>query len=399
MRKRYTVKEIFLSYDNWAKFLARYKHRIRFAIIYTISKLLTCRNTIRGYHQYRCSNPDCNFTKKIAHTCKSKACSSCGKKDIEIWTQKQNNILPNTPWQHITFTMPQQLWDFFWLNRYLFNFIAKAAADCIKTIADKKNATAGIFIALHTFKRNLGRNVHIHLSTTTGGISKDSTTWIKLFFSNKKLEGLWKYKIIKLFRDAYKSNRLNIPGSTQKTLNRYFTFYNFLDELFRKNWIVNCGKESENHQRNIDYFGRYTKRPPIAESKIKHFDEQTVIFTYRNHKTGKYEEEKLSVFEFIKRFVQHIPDLGFRMIRYYGFLANRVRGKFLKSVYKLIGHTKKANLVQTHFATLIHKNFGYDPLSCSKCGSTLLLSFIKFGQSNTHLLMKFHASLHIPKNI
>jgi hypothetical protein len=32
-----------------------------------------------------------------------------------------DNILPNTEWQHITFTMPSEFWDLFWLNRGLLN--------------------------------------------------------------------------------------------------------------------------------------------------------------------------------------------------------------------------------------------------------------------------------------
>lgn len=63
----------------------------------------------------------CNNIKIIPHTCKSKLCSSCGKKATAIWIAKQNNILPNTEWQHITFTMPSELWDLFWLNRDLLN--------------------------------------------------------------------------------------------------------------------------------------------------------------------------------------------------------------------------------------------------------------------------------------
>lgn len=92
------------------------------------------------------------------------------KKATELWIQKQNNLLPQTSWQHITFTMPHALWDFFWYNRHLFNKMGAIAADCIKTIAYQKGVIPGIFIAIHTFGRDLKRNVHIHLSTTTGGL-------------------------------------------------------------------------------------------------------------------------------------------------------------------------------------------------------------------------------------
>ena len=37
---------------------------------------------------------------------------------------------------------------------------------------------------------------------------------------------------------------------------------------------------------------------------------------------------RLSALEFIERVILHIPDVNFRIIRYGGFYANRVRGNF-----------------------------------------------------------------------
>ena len=168
-------------------------------------KLLSCRNIIRGYHEYECSNLKCPHTKIVPHTCKSKACSSCGKKATEQWIQKQQNILPKVTWQHITFTMPEQLWDFFWLNRHLLNQISKIAAGIILYIANQKNVLPGILIALHTFGRDLKRNVHIHLCVTIGGLNIDrlsqkSYRWTnKLFFVEHNLMKAWRKQIIALF--------------------------------------------------------------------------------------------------------------------------------------------------------------------------------------------------------
>ena len=44
---------------------------------------------------------------------------------------------------------------------------------------------------------------------------------------------------------------------------------------------------------------------------------------------------------FIKRLVQHIPDKGFRMIRYYGFLANCLRSRLLPIVYNLLAQPER----------------------------------------------------------
>ena len=187
MRKKYTIKQILTTNASWWNFFEKHHATLRPAIPKAIVKLLSCKHKVRGYQEYCCLTPGCSHVKYVCFTCKSKGCSSCGKKATEVWIQKQQDILPKTSWQHITFTMPSQLWDFFWLNRKLLRVIAKLAADCIKAIARKKKVTPGIFIAIHTFGRSLTRNVHIHVSTTAGGLSDDLTQWNSLFFKQDTL--------------------------------------------------------------------------------------------------------------------------------------------------------------------------------------------------------------------
>lgn len=398
MKHKYSIKHILLANQNWWRFYETYQPNIRDDIVIAIAKLLSCKHTIRGYHQYGCSNPQCLHIKRVPHTCKSKACSSCGKKATALWIHQQQQLLPNTSWQHITFTMPAQLWDCFWCNRQLLNLIGKIAADCIKTLAGKKNLIPGIFIAIHTFGRDLKRNVHIHLSTTTGGLTQDGSQWKKLFFHQATLMRMWRYQIIQLFRQTYQQGELVLPPALQKQINHTFTFNQLLNQLYQKTWIVHCSKPDKNHQRNITYLGRYVKRPPIAESKLKHYDGTDISFNYLDHNTKTYRRFTLSVEQFIARFIQHIPDIGFRMIRYYGFLAHRVRGKLLPIVYRLLGQdTSQTTSPPATYAQLMQQSFNYNPLTCILCGQPLVLSGIQFGQSSTKHLLKYHRELALIK--
>jgi hypothetical protein len=396
MAAQLTIKQLFLSNNNWWNFYSRHQAKLRKGIVIAVVKLLSCKNIVRGHQKYCCSNPKCSHIKYLVHTCKSKACSSCGKKATEEWITQQNERLPKTSWQHITFTMPKQLWDFFWLNRHLLQPIAKIAADSVKTIAKQKNVIPGIFIAIHTFGRNMGRNVHIHLSTTTGGLSEDLLQWKNLFFDQATLMRIWRYQIIRLFRQA--GSQLIIPSNIKKQLNSTFTFNDFLDFLYKKIWIVHCSKPSEDHKITIAYLGRYIKRPPIAQSKLKHYNGQYVTFTYLDHNTKKYCQLKLTPDEFIRRFVQHIPDLGFRMIRYYGFLAHRVVGKLLPIVYQLLGQIITDIPERPTYAKLIQKNFHFNPLLCILCGQPMLLANVYFGKTNTYDLLTIHRQLALLEN-
>ena len=291
-KAKITIKQLLTADQNWFRFYKKHAPHLRKAIVTSIVKLLSCRSQVRGYHEYQCANPACAHIKRIPHTCKSRACSSCGKKATDRWIQQQNVSLPATTWQHITFTMPSELWDFFWYNRSLLNQIGKIAAACIKNIANKKGVIPGIFIAIHTFGRNLKRNVHLHLSTTLGGITPDLSQWKTLFFHQTSLMKMWRYQIIRLFRKIAKS--LIIPHTIRQQLNPAFTLNHFFDKLYKKIWIVHCSKPSHNHQQNVSYLGRYIKRPPIAESKLKHYDGNEVTFKYLDHTTKTFRRFKLT---------------------------------------------------------------------------------------------------------
>jgi len=395
-KNRITIKQILTSNQNWWRFYNANKNKIRKDILICITKLLSCKHTIRGYHKYQCSNPNCSHVKYIAHSCKCKACSSCGKKATELWIIKQNQILPQTSWQHITFTMPSELWDFFWLNRRLLKKIAKIAANCLKSIAKKKGLIIGIFIAIHTFGRDLKRNVHIHLSTTTGGLTQDLQKWKNIFFHQATLMRIWRYQIIKLFRST---KNLIIPNNIKRQLHQHFTFNQLLNQLYNKKWIVHCAKPSSEYKQIMNYLARYIKRPAIAESKLKHYDGNAVTFRYLDRKNKTFRNFKLSVDQFIAKFIQHIPDTGFRMIRYYGFLANRVRGKLLPIIYSLIGQKNNTKPHTATFAELIKKNFNLDPLKCILCGNKLVLSQINFGNAHLWNLIKHHEQLALLKKI
>lgn len=291
--------------------------------------------------------------------------------------------------------MPCELWDFFWHNRQLLNLVGSIAANCVITLAKKKKITVGVFIAIHTFGRALNRNIHIHLSVTTGGLSEDFKQWKSMFFHQATLMRMWRYQITTLFRKT--QSELIIPSAIKNQLNVNFSFNNFLDQLYKKTWIVNCAAPTADHKQNVGYLGRYIKRPAIAESKLKHYSGDEITFRYLDHYTNTFRNLTLTIEQFIARFVQHIPDAGFRMIRYYGFLSNRTRGKLLPIVYQLLNQNNDTKTKLPTYAELIQRNFHFNPLKCILCGQQLVLSTVRFGKSTSELLT-FHRELALLKN-
>ena len=206
---------------------------------------------------------------------------------------------------------------------------------------------------------------------------------------------MWRYKVISLFRKF--QTQLVFPPVIKTQLTNKLSFNNLLDLLYKKIWIVHCAKPSPNFKKNVSYFSRYIKRPAIAESKLREYYGDTIIFSYLDHITKTFRNFTATIEQFIARFIQHIPDEGFRMVRYYGFLSNRNRGKLLPAVYKLLNQEKLNQQSLPNFAELIQKNFGFNPLKCILCGHQLILSSAHFGKKTSELL-NFHRELALLKN-
>ncbi|MEM7533732.1 MAG: transposase zinc-binding domain-containing protein, partial [Chloroflexota bacterium] len=73
-----------------------------------VEKMLDCKNPKNGFATYLCLH--CGEDKKVPFTCKSRICSSCGKKYADEWAEELSGRLWNVPHRHITFTVPDVLW-------------------------------------------------------------------------------------------------------------------------------------------------------------------------------------------------------------------------------------------------------------------------------------------------
>ena len=352
---------------------------LRDGIIFNVSKILFCKTKYLGFQNYTCKK--CSHTKSVAFTCQGRFCSSCGKKQTDRWISKTTNVLPKTRWQYITFTMPDSLWPILWFNRLLFGLISGIAAGLIQEIAAKKNIVVGIFTALHTFGRDLKRNVHVNLLVTCGGIDENGT-WHNVYFPSEVVKRMWRHRVIDLIRNEYKKGTLVLPDH----YNNCHAFSKWMRELYEIKWHVYLQTPSNNHKRNIEYLGRYIKRPPISETRIEKYDGSEVTFKFLDHYNNTVDRVTMSVFKFIASIIIHIPERNFRMIRYYGFLSNRTRGKMLPLVYKAIKQGAPKVIKVVGWRLMIWLSCKKDPLSCPNCNIPMQLRKVYYCSSSPLLM-------------
>lgn len=383
------LRHVFQCGRAWWQYYEAHAEELRDVVVETMVKLFACGTSSMGYTVWRCSCEGCDHTKRICFSCKSRSCSSCGKKATEQWVQQQLQVLPVTPWQHMTFTMPCQYWELVAENRWLLSAFSKLAAEVILEYCARRGIQPGIFNAIHTWGRDMKWHPHIHLSTTAGGLTADGKRWKSLEFHHRTLMKQWRYKVTDFLRKNYW--QLVMPSSLTQESSSRREWEKFLNRHYQRKWNIHVAPPTEDAHHTISYFGRYLKRPPVSLSRLDHYGGGDVTLTYNSHKTKRLERLKMSLDTFIEKFIQHIPDKHFRMIRYYGFLSHAKRGELLEKVHTLVGHEVE-NRPKITFAMMFKRFTGERPLNCLLCGARLLLCGLKEGLKLKKLL-GYHKSL------
>ncbi len=376
----FNIKDIFTKNSAWEKFWLKNSPHMRWDIIWNVTKTIMCRDKW-GYDLYTCAHCPDSY-RKVPHTCKSRFCSSCGKIAADKWAQNSLSEMLNVEYQHLYFTIPQELRLWFIYNRKeSMNCLFKSVKNAILKYASNQGFTPGIILICHTFGARLNWNPHIHVLLSGGGLCLDGKKWKKGFYNCNVIKSFYKYNLLKSLAKLFENNELAVPEEHLhiKTL---ATFQSYLTQFHKKKWFVKFGTSLRDKGSNaLTYIGRYTKRPVIAESKITNVTDTHVTFEFDDRATGERKTLTLSLFIFIRRLIRHIPDSHFRVIRHAGIFANRVRTKTLEKARTLLGQVIKP-IAKLNWREKYKLTWGKDPLHCKICGLEMQLTEIKDVKAN-----------------
>ena len=108
----------------------------------------------------------------------------------------------------------------------------------------------------------------------------------------------------------------------------------------------------------------------MAQSRILNYDGKFVTYYYERHEYNQRVEETIHVFDFIKKFIIHIPNEQFKMVRYYGLYAKK--HKHTSKIFNMLSKTQIEIRQQLRkWRLFIELSFGYDPTKCS-CGNFMI---------------------------
>ena len=347
------LKEIFFDENkHWECFKKIYRGRIRKVVLEEVEKFRLCGEKEAGFKLFACEL--CGEIKTVPHRCKGRFCNTCATGYMDEWSNKTAENMYNMPHRHIMFTMPEELWEIFLKRRDLLKELMDEAVKLLKKWFGNKGVEVGIMAGVHTFGAAMKFYPHVHIMVTEGGLTKDGKMKRIGFIPYEMLRVRWKTVLVEMLRDK-------LSGRDKKKYEKN------IEKAYkdnRKGFVVRAPKNKgkvKNKER-IKYIGRYIRRPAIALRRIVSYDGKIVVIKYFDKKEKKEKIEEIEVMEFIARIIRHIPDRGFKTIRYYGLYSRR-RKKQVDEILKV----KKGKIAKKNWKEKIEEGTKKNPLICPRC--------------------------------
>ena len=342
------LKRIFrMNRELWDRDDTRPAVRVEF------QKVLDCGTEALGAEVFASSHNE----RVVYHTCKSRACPSCGHRATIAWQRDQWCELPDIPYPHVSLTMPDVLWPLFQRNRHLLHDLPVLGAQVLRQWARQKYGIRLMIVVIpHTFGRHLNFNCHLHILVSEGGLREDETGWrTRAPFDKEALMPMWRFAVITHLREAARAGVLDADMSPS-------TLQELLKTQYERRWIIDI-KRFRSKKQFLGYAGRYARRPPIAQHRFRTISHQEIRFLTKDTRSGRTVETKYSPAEFLKLLADHTPDRYRHNIRRFGLLAPRVKSRTHDAVFALLGQETRAKPGRLRWATSLKKNFGVDPLA------------------------------------
>lgn len=359
---------------HWQSFKQKYPCFDKARYNEAVEKMLSCGTESNGYTEYRCL--ECGLdVRRVAFTCKSSFCLSCGKiYSDSVVSQISKTLHAGVVYRHVVLTVPEQLRQIFFNSRdtnKLYGALMRVSYECLEDVVSvvrRQRVKIGVIVVIHTHSRSGAYNPHVHIIMTDGGINEEKEKWVDLkCFPYEILHKKWQYHLLKMVKEQCGER---VKGVVDKLWKEY-----------PKGFVAHAkeGKAPEDSSGLAKYLAKYVASPPISIKRIIKYDAKTVTYYYKDHRTGQRKIETVSVETFIGRMIQHILSKGFQRIRYYGLQATKSFSKWrdvIVSGLKKIGRVIKGCyqiIAGQNYRERYAKAFGTDPYICRHCGCEMKL--------------------------
>ena len=289
-----------------------------------IDAIVSCRTADRGTSVYHCEAED--KTVSVHHACKHRSCWLCAQERRFDWVEAQQSRLLDCSHFHAVFTLPEQyrvLWQYNqrWFTQALFASVSSVLQDLIK---QRHDITAGLLLALHTWGRQLSLHPHIHCVVSAGGLDGKGE-WLEVenyLLPGKQVMALYRGRLQARLKEAFEDGEIRLPEDKDARW-----FYQLHQKVYRKNWCVRIEPKYAHGHGVMRYLSRYLRGGPINPGQIEHCNSTGVGFRYKDHRDQRRKLMHLTMEEFLRRVLLHVPEKGVHTVRHYGLYAGASREK------------------------------------------------------------------------
>ncbi len=300
-----TVRDIFQTYGM--AYLNKYADTIPDNHRKVIHDIMDCRTERMGTILCTCNS--CGYSFEIYKSCGNRHCPTCQGEKANDWLSKRlDQMLPVHHFM-ITFTVPAPFREFFRSHQsFAYSNLFKSSSFVLKKLASEKTYfdgdIPGFFGVLHTWGRQIQYHPHIHYIVPGGAFSSLDHSWHS---SNKSF-----YLPVRIMSKLVKSY-------FYKKMKKEGFLHLIPDNAWEQDWNVNS-QAVGNGARSVQYLANYVFRTAISDQRVLTVENDKVLFKYLDTRTEQEKITRLHVFEFIRRFLQHVLPKGFMKIRYFGFI-------------------------------------------------------------------------------
>ncbi len=311
-------------------------HRTSFEQRKALDDILRCRTEAMGSTAVTCD--ECRAEYRLFRSCRNRSCPQCQGEARAKWLEaRRQEILP-VPYVHVVFSAPPELRVLAqFCPEPLYDAVIRAAGQAVIDVGRSDlGAQLGCIVHLQTWSQRMAYHLHCHCVVPCGGFSADGKRWVSFDAGDlppKALTRRFQALLCRFIRAAAERGefaRLPETVSIEKLLARVRT----------RTRRVYVKAPFGGVETLLEYLARYTYRVAITNERIDRYEDHRVTFRWRDYGQGSKEKPcVVDGYEFLRRFLLHVPPRGFVRVRSYGFMGNRNRKQNLERARQLIGNT------------------------------------------------------------
>lgn len=354
----------------------------------------TCRTPAQGYHIDECPNGD--YRIRLNNSCRHRACPLCGATETELWLERQSAKELRCAHHQTVFTSPDELRALWRRNRRLFtNLYFLAAWHSLRELLASPRwlgALPGVIAVFQSWGDELYEHLHLHFIVTCGGLSP-AGQWLAgnpdYLLPVAVLAAKFRGKFLAYLRAAFDTHA---PSGAAKPPEEVLVpppemsvqqCLNLLNKLGRQKWHVQIEPAYAHAGAVLKYAGRYIRRGPLSERRIRAYDGRRVTIAYAHPEKHTRPTFTLAAQDFVLRLLTHVPEKGTHCARVYGVYHSACRDK-LNQARAALGQPPcepEAEPPDTH--ELLHRMFpNFTGDLCPKCHARLVtVAVIRPGHS------------------